>query len=301
MGLRWRARSWLLVASTATVVLAVPPRDLEPRAPYVQNQHPLDYVERPGAPLEYRPGRPRLDQEPRPPPPEHAYWYWLKEREAWEEGLPDPWFLEGTRRSGGLMPQPGVALGEAWKLTNPRHPERAAPRDIARSRSTRFPPARLSPDPGFRTDDPSYHFLPWDRRSDLSRMQGKDRPRSACEGLAPWQTLEADEAPAPPAAPRTRRDAGPGDEGAARMRRLGRSLFEKPQGTCGQSCLSCHTGPGSLRGIFPRYPGYDGTVNRVIGLDERVNLCRSRHQGRPGLPAESPSLLALVLHLRELE
>ena len=60
----------------------------------------------------------------------------------------------------------------------------------------------------------------------------------------------------------------------------GEALFRKP-GKNGESCASCHSatngkGP-DLKGIATTYPKYQAGLKKVISLDERNNLCRSKY------------------------
>lgn len=61
-----------------------------------------------------------------------------------------------------------------------------------------------------------------------------------------------------------------------------------------RSCASCHREPSSLKGAAARYPKFDAALGRVINLEQRINDCRTRRQGAPALPYESPALLALT-------
>lgn len=61
------------------------------------------------------------------------------------------------------------------------------------------------------------------------------------------------------------------------------------------TCDACHGDPAqSMRGVAARYPAFDQQVQRVINLEQRINLCRDRHQQVKPLPYESRELLALT-------
>jgi cytochrome c len=53
--------------------------------------------------------------------------------------------------------------------------------------------------------------------------------------------------------------------------------------------------------MFPRYPTYNAEVHRVIGLEERINLCRDKFQDLPPLGFRSTQMMAVLVYLRELE
>lgn len=286
---------------------ASPPRDLEPNSFFSRgNSTRLTHGDREWRRLEYRKGQPTVIEDPRPPPPEYAYWYWLKEKEAMERGLPDPWYVQGRRRNGERVPQPGTPLGEAWRPSGIPYPERGAPREIRRARSSGAQSARLSPDAGFRGDDPSYHYESWDPRSDVSRITRDTAPlpgQDPCGQQAPWTTMDEIFPECDLRGEPVRRQPRPRltDPDPEAMRARGERLFRRRPNECVLSCGGCHHGPDALQGAFPRYPTYEPVLHRVIGLEERINLCRTRHQERPPLEARSDQMMALLVYLRELE
>ena len=94
-------------------------------------------------------------------------------------------------------------------------------------------------------------------------------------------------------------DAGPGSRGmqdddtanpAFLWVRQGEALWSTPTGTAGKACADCHT---TLAGAAARAPAYDPTLGRPVTLTQRINLCRTRHQGAAALTSESSELLAL--------
>lgn len=256
--------------------LAGTPRDLEPLPKdlhYPNRLHPL--TPRP---------HPLLDC-PKPPPPEYAYWYWLEEKAAAAAGKPDPWHVTGKRRaSGAPIPQPGVALGRAYEGFPEPWPEGPAPREIRRRRAAGWPPARLALEDGFATGDRDYHFHPDDPRSETALLQ--DQP------CAPHRETRAHECKP------TRVEPVRGE--AAALAAQGRGLFEgvPRHGRC--SCASCHTGMQRLTDAPGRYPKYEGMVNRVIGLEERINLCRTVYQGSAPFAPGGEQAIALLLYLKSL-
>lgn len=76
----------------------------------------------------------------------------------------------------------------------------------------------------------------------------------------------------------------------------GRVLWQARVGKAGRSCASCHDAPADhMVGVAAAYPQHDGSLGRVITLEQRINRCRSRHQGAQALAWESNDLLALSL------
>ncbi len=61
----------------------------------------------------------------------------------------------------------------------------------------------------------------------------------------------------------------------------GEELFRKPNKT-GESCASCHStsigkGP-DLKGVATIYPKYDYGLKKIIGLEQRINVCQKKYK-----------------------
>ena len=75
----------------------------------------------------------------------------------------------------------------------------------------------------------------------------------------------------------------------------GESLWTRKAGVADKACADCHNdAPVSMRGVATRYPAFDPVLGRPVNLEQRVNLCRARHQQATPLPYESRDLLALT-------
>jgi L-cysteine S-thiosulfotransferase len=75
----------------------------------------------------------------------------------------------------------------------------------------------------------------------------------------------------------------------------GEALWNKKTGAANQACTDCHhDARTSMKGVAARYPAFDGTLGRPVNLEQRINLCRARHQQATPLPYESRDLLALA-------
>ena len=75
----------------------------------------------------------------------------------------------------------------------------------------------------------------------------------------------------------------------------GEKLWNGKAGTAGKACADCHQDARvSMKGIAARYPAYDKALARPVGLEQRINLCRVRHQQATPLAYESRDLLALT-------
>ena len=75
----------------------------------------------------------------------------------------------------------------------------------------------------------------------------------------------------------------------------GEALWNSKTGAAGQACADCHhDARASMKGVAARYPAFDGALGRPVNLEQRINLCRARHQQATPLPYESHDLLALT-------
>ena len=67
----------------------------------------------------------------------------------------------------------------------------------------------------------------------------------------------------------------------------GEKLWKQKMGAAAKACADCHgDASGSMKGVAARYPAYDKVVGRPVNLEQRVNLCRVRHQQAEPLPGE---------------
>jgi sulfur-oxidizing protein SoxA len=75
----------------------------------------------------------------------------------------------------------------------------------------------------------------------------------------------------------------------------GEVLWNSKSGDLNKACADCHNDAHvSMRGVAANYPAFDATLGRPVTLEQRVNLCRVRHQQATPLQFESRELLALT-------
>jgi sulfur-oxidizing protein SoxA len=80
----------------------------------------------------------------------------------------------------------------------------------------------------------------------------------------------------------------------------GEALWKSKAGATGKACADCHNDARtSMKGVAARYPAFDKTLGRPVNLEQRINLCRARHQEATPLPYESRDLLALTAFLAQ--
>ena len=80
----------------------------------------------------------------------------------------------------------------------------------------------------------------------------------------------------------------------------GEALWKRKAGAAGKACADCHNdASATMKGVAARYPAFDKVLGRPVNLEQRVNLCRARHQEASPLAYESRDLLALTAFVAE--
>jgi sulfur-oxidizing protein SoxA len=80
----------------------------------------------------------------------------------------------------------------------------------------------------------------------------------------------------------------------------GEALWKHKAGSAGKACADCHDDArDSMKGVAAHYPAYDKALGRPVNLEQRINLCRARHQDASPLAYESRDLLALTAFVAE--
>jgi len=75
----------------------------------------------------------------------------------------------------------------------------------------------------------------------------------------------------------------------------GEALWNARAGAAGKSCADCHQDVrAGMRGVAAHYPDFDAAEGRPVDLEQRINLCRARHQQATPFAWESRELLALT-------
>jgi L-cysteine S-thiosulfotransferase len=78
----------------------------------------------------------------------------------------------------------------------------------------------------------------------------------------------------------------------------GEALWNRKVGAAGKACADCHGDAGkSMKGVAARYPAFDFSIQKLLNLDQRINLCRTGQQKAPALAFESRELLALSAYV----
>ena len=75
----------------------------------------------------------------------------------------------------------------------------------------------------------------------------------------------------------------------------GEALWKNNANPVGKACADCHHDlSASMKGVAARYPAFDQALGRPVNLEQRINLCRARHQQATPFDHESHDLLALT-------
>src|SRR5439155_16697022 len=75
----------------------------------------------------------------------------------------------------------------------------------------------------------------------------------------------------------------------------GETLWATKAGAADRSCADCHgDARASMKGTAARYPAFEPVLARPLDLEDRINRCRSEHQGAAPFGSESGDLLALT-------
>ncbi|QUS40461.1 sulfur oxidation c-type cytochrome SoxA [Tardiphaga alba] len=74
----------------------------------------------------------------------------------------------------------------------------------------------------------------------------------------------------------------------------GYALWKAKSSPSEKSCTDCHGDIGAMRGVSAKYPAFDEVLKQPVDLEQRINLCRTRHQDEAPLADDSRELLALT-------
>ena len=78
----------------------------------------------------------------------------------------------------------------------------------------------------------------------------------------------------------------------------GEKLWSEPGGRKKLSCAGCHQdAKSSMRGVAAHYPQIDAESGRLVNLEGRINLCRTRRMGAEPLRYESEELLSITAYV----
>lgn len=75
----------------------------------------------------------------------------------------------------------------------------------------------------------------------------------------------------------------------------GEANWRQTEGGAGKSCASCHGVAGdAMRGWAADYPKFNAAAKKVIGLEQRINICRKDKMGAEPWEHESPEMLGMT-------
>jgi sulfur-oxidizing protein SoxA len=74
----------------------------------------------------------------------------------------------------------------------------------------------------------------------------------------------------------------------------GEALWKRKAGSADKACAECHK---DMKGVAARFPVFDSSRNKLINIDQRINICRVEQQKAPALQLEGRDLLALSAYV----
>jgi len=78
----------------------------------------------------------------------------------------------------------------------------------------------------------------------------------------------------------------------------GEALWRRELSASSPSCAACHGADNQgMRGVSTHYPQIDQNSGKLINLEGRINLCRTRHQHQDALPLESDEMLGISAYV----
>jgi sulfur-oxidizing protein SoxA len=78
----------------------------------------------------------------------------------------------------------------------------------------------------------------------------------------------------------------------------GEASWRTRAGEANKACSDCHGDAArSMKGVAARHPAIDPASARLVNIEGRINLCRTRHQRAAPLAYESDDLLALAAYV----
>jgi L-cysteine S-thiosulfotransferase len=78
----------------------------------------------------------------------------------------------------------------------------------------------------------------------------------------------------------------------------GEAMWSRVEGSANQSCSSCHQDAAqTMRGVRARMPAYHPRAQRVVTLEQQVNICRTERMGAPALAVDSRPLNAITTYI----
>ncbi len=80
---------------------------------------------------------------------------------------------------------------------------------------------------------------------------------------------------------------------------IGRELWNKVEGEAGKSCASCHNkAEDSMKGVATRYPIYYEPWKKLMNLEQRINLCRSKNMKAKTWKFDSNQMLGMMIYVK---
>ncbi len=80
---------------------------------------------------------------------------------------------------------------------------------------------------------------------------------------------------------------------------IGASEWTKVDGKAGKSCSECHKDAAvSMKGVGARYPVYFAPAKKIMNIENRVNLCRTKFMQAKKWKYDSNQMLGTVIYIK---
>jgi sulfur-oxidizing protein SoxA len=76
----------------------------------------------------------------------------------------------------------------------------------------------------------------------------------------------------------------------------GEAMWNRKEGAANKACADCHE-DDDMKGVAASYPAFDAGSRKLLGIEGRINLCRTEQQNASPLPFESKAMLSLSAYV----
>lgn len=88
------------------------------------------------------------------------------------------------------------------------------------------------------------------------------------------------------------------DNPAALWLETGETAWSKKEGEAGKSCSECHNkASASMKGVTNKYPAYYAPWKKLMSLEQRINMCRTKFMKAKAWKWKSNELLGMTIYV----
>jgi L-cysteine S-thiosulfotransferase len=79
----------------------------------------------------------------------------------------------------------------------------------------------------------------------------------------------------------------------------GEGMWSQKEGDAGKACSSCHSDAAkTMKGVGTVYPKYDFKTKKMMGLEQRINRCRTDNMKAKAWKYDSSQMLSTMIYVR---